>query len=158
MPLSSIRFFLPESTIDLENSRSPRQMETHDLLQCFAGDVEFVAEDGKTIMRDVDAPIFRFAFDLANAVNTICAGERSTSFVDFYGEFEILMERLTEEEMRVTNTATGEGFLACPATLVHALREAIDILCPDVETRIPMLIANIHYQSLRKSLTCFAAT
>lgn len=145
-------FLLPKSTIDMERSRLAETTSTFEFLQCFAGTFEIRNLCGDSILRLTDAPLFRLARDLVEGLRTIVRAKSTVTIFDFYGEFELEIVRVGQQEICIRKLGTEENVRASFSDLADSLHAALSLFLASIDTLFPIAAENADYKELRCQL------
>ena len=144
----------PETTIRQEHSRNISLMSKEELRICFPGKISFIDEiTSSSLLVFEDVPIFGFAIDFTQTLNSILSGNEAASFVDFYGEFEITLKRKKHMNIEISDTFRGGNFEIERRVLLQAYQSFTMKLSSLAENVFPELLANPHFINLCNHFT-----
>lgn len=149
-----IRSALPDNVTGGAIAPEPSALSAEEVRNCFAGDVclhmEGHGEIGEIALTDV--PIVGLLVDLTEAWSHIRDGAESAAFVDFYGEYRIVLS-LHGGKVRCLNEFTGQSVSVDATTFHVALRSWSAGVFVESEDRFAGLRESKGYQRLKRYVT-----
>ncbi|MDQ3748276.1 MAG: hypothetical protein M3367_04545 [Acidobacteriota bacterium] len=149
-----IQFYIPQTTIELENSRNPDKLTMDELLYwTFETEIEFIdTEANSSLLSIPEAAFFQIIRALSNARRQFVSAEKVEIFArDREGSYDLIVKK-KEEIIEICDNFHSIEFQVDLVDFIKAVEPFIKSAFKELEAKFPKLLLNKNYQELKAIL------
>jgi hypothetical protein len=146
-----IDFYIPPTTIDLENSRDPDTLSWEELIYwTFETQINFVeATSEKSLLALPEAALFQILFGLSSARKQIIENVNAEiKMRDREGSYDLVIKH-KGDKVKISNEFGEERFQVGVSNFLESTESFTKLAINEVEKKFPTIILNRNYQELK---------